>query len=271
MGDTYEENMRKRKVMVIAAAHATTTTAVAAACLFLNIPREPWLDRSDERKKYMASLLIDDDSSIANLRMGVVPFKRLCALIKAQGTVEDNHNCEVEEMVMRFLHLLSHNVKHRVLEKRFCRSRETISRQFNLILDCVIQLYKPLIADHLQAVHGSGTSSRIRTDPQFAHYFKDCLGALDGTHIHATIPIEEQDRFRGRKHRPTQNVLAACCFDLKFTYVLAGWEGTAHDQKVLDDALVRSNPFVVPQGKTKHRGVLYLCIYLMIVISEKYC
>ncbi|KAL5699529.1 hypothetical protein ACHQM5_030415 [Ranunculus cassubicifolius] len=141
----------------------------------------------------------------------------------------------------------------RVVERVSPRSgalhRETISRQFNLILDCVLQLYKPLIADHLQAVHGSGTSSRIRTDPQFAHYFKDCLGALDGTHINATVPIEEQDRFRGRKHRPTQNVLAACCFDLKFTYVLAGWEGTAHDQKVLDDALVRSNPFVVPRGK----------------------
>ncbi|KAL5717988.1 hypothetical protein ACHQM5_010934 [Ranunculus cassubicifolius] len=259
MGDSDDENKRKRKVMVIAAAHAATTTAVAAACLFLNVPREPWLNRSDERKMYMTSLLIDDDSSIANLRMEVVPFKRLCALIKAQGTLEDNQNCEVEEMVMRFLHLLGHNVKHRVLEKRFCRSRETISRQLNLILDCVIQLYKPLIADHLQVVHGSRTPSRIRTDPQFARYFKDCLGALDGTHINATMPMEEQDRFRGRKHRPTQNVLAACCFDLKFTYLLDGWEGTAHDQKVLDDALVRSSRFVVPRGKIINRG-FYTCV-----------
>ncbi|KAF5189205.1 nuclease, partial [Thalictrum thalictroides] len=76
-----------------------------------------------------------------------------------------------------------------------------------------------------------------------------CLGALDGTHITASVPIEEQDRFRGRKLITTQNVLAACSFDLKFTYVLPGWEGTAHDQRVLDDALARANPFVVPSGR----------------------
>ena len=37
-----------------------------------------------------------------------------------------------------------------------------------------------------------------------------------------------QSAFRGRK-RLTQNVLAAVSFDLRFTYVLAGWEGSAHD------------------------------------------
>ena len=42
-----------------------------------------------------------------------------------------------------------------------------------------------------------------------------------------------QDRFRGRKSFPTQNVLAAVDFDLRFTYVLAGWEGSAHDSYVL--------------------------------------
>ncbi|PIA29459.1 hypothetical protein AQUCO_06000067v1 [Aquilegia coerulea] len=79
--------------------------------------------------------------------------------------------------------------------------------------------------------------------------FKDCVGALDGTHIVASVPIEEQDKFRGRKLITTQNVLAACSFDLKFTYVLTGWEGTAHDQRVLDNALERSNPLVVPPGR----------------------
>ena len=35
----------------------------------------------------------------------------------------------------------------------------------------------------------------------------------------------------------SQNVLVACNFDLKFMYVLSGWEGSAHDSKVLSDAL----------------------------------
>ena len=35
-----------------------------------------------------------------------------------------------------------------------------------------------------------------------------------------------------------QNVLTAISFNLKFTYVLAGWEGSAHDSRVLNDASV---------------------------------
>ena len=53
--------------------------------------------------------------------------------------------------------------------------------------------------------------------------------ALDGTHIKACLPAKSVDRFRGRKSYPTQNVLAVVDFDLHFTYVLAGWEGSAHD------------------------------------------
>ena len=56
--------------------------------------------------------------------------------------------------------------------------------------------------------------------------------------------------FRGRKSFPSQNVMTAVDFDLKFTYVLAGWEGTAHDALVLRDALERENGLRVPQGNT---------------------
>ena len=55
--------------------------------------------------------------------------------------------------------------------------------------------------------------------------------------------------FRGRQNYATQNVMAVVDFDLRFTYVLAGWEGTAHDALVLRDALERENGLRVPQGK----------------------
>ena len=54
--------------------------------------------------------------------------------------------------------------------------------------------------------------------------------------------------FWGRKHTTTQNVLAAVDFDLRFTYVLAGWEGSAHDALILADALQRTDGLKVPQG-----------------------
>ena len=55
------------------------------------------------------------------------------------------------------------------------------------------------------------------------------------------------DKFRGRKGDTTWNVLAACDFDLKFTYMLSGWEGSAHDARVLEHALSEpQNGFPIP-------------------------
>jgi hypothetical protein len=57
-----------------------------------------------------------------------------------------------------------------------------------------------------------------------------------------------QQAFRGRKKDPTQNVMVAVNCDLKFTYVLAGWEGSAHDATVLADAVARADGLSVPEG-----------------------
>ena len=69
--------------------------------------------------------------------------------------------------------------------------------------------------------------------------------------------------FRGRKHTITQNVLAAVDFDLRFTYVLAGWEGSALDALILSDALERDDGLRVPPGiiQTKKK-TLTLCLIL---------
>jgi hypothetical protein len=57
-----------------------------------------------------------------------------------------------------------------------------------------------------------------------------------------------QAAFRGRKQYPTQNELGAVDFDLKFTYILTGWEGSAHDATILADALEREDGLRVAQG-----------------------
>ena len=75
---------------------------------------------------------------------------------------------------------------------------------------------------------------------------QDCVGAIDGTHVRASVPLEIQGRFRGREDGTTQNVLAAISFDLKFTYVLAGQEGSAYDSRVLNDAFTRPGGFSIP-------------------------
>ncbi|CAN1147405.1 Protein ALP1-like, partial [Linum perenne] len=49
------------------------------------------------------------------------------------------------------------------------------------------------------------------------------------------------------------NVLGVCNSNLEFIYTLAGWEGSAHDGRVLRDAFLRPNGLKVP------RGYYYLC------------
>ena len=74
------------------------------------------------------------------------------------------------------------------------------------------------------------------------------MGAIDGTHVPANVPVEIQGKFRGRKEGTTQNVLAAITFDLKFIYVLAGWERSAYDSQILGDALSRPSGLKILKG-----------------------
>lgn len=92
---------------------------------------------------------------------------------------------------------------------------------------------------------------RVRSERTYTPYFKDCLGALDGTHIPVHVPESLRPAYRNRKGDVSQNVLAACTFDMKIVYVLPGWEGSASDSRVLEDA---RNPdfetcFRIPQGR----------------------
>ena len=51
------------------------------------------------------------------------------------------------------------------------------------------------------------------------------MGAIDGTHVHASVPIQIQGRFHSRKDGKIQNVLAAATLDLKsLMYWLVGKE-----------------------------------------------
>jgi hypothetical protein len=42
--------------------------------------------------------------------------------------------------------------------------------------------------------------------------------------------------------------MAVVDFDLKFTYVLAGWEGSTHDALIIADAIESDDRFIVPEG-----------------------
>ncbi|KAH7840933.1 hypothetical protein Vadar_023496 [Vaccinium darrowii] len=102
----------------------------------------------------------------------------------------------------------------------------------------------------LKQLEGSRVPLEISTSNRFYPYFKDCVGALDGTHVAVKVSSVDAPRYRGRKGYPTVNVLAACTFDLRFTYVLPGWEGTASDSRIIKNALTREDKLKIPNERT---------------------
>ncbi|XP_062103644.1 protein ALP1-like [Humulus lupulus] len=88
--------------------------------------------------------------------------------------------------------------------------------------------------------------AEIQNNLKYFPWFKDCVGAIDGTHVSAVAPALKQLAYRGRKVDVTQNVMATCSFNMMFTYVYAGWEGTTNDSRVLLDAIRKDDNFPMP-------------------------
>jgi hypothetical protein len=63
------------------------------------------------------------------------------------------------------------------------------------------------------------------------------------------VPTHLKGRYRSRKADIETNVLGVCAPDMQFIYMLPGWEGSAHDGRVLRDAISRPNRLLVPQGE----------------------
>lgn len=94
------------------------------------------------------------------------------------------------------------------------------------------------------------TPEAIEDNPKWFPYFMDCRGAIDGSFIPISVKnLKNADArvpWRCRKNFYAQNVMAAVDFDMNFVYILPGWEGSAHDGKVLRSALEKG--FEVPDG-----------------------
>jgi hypothetical protein len=64
----------------------------------------------------------------------------------------------------------------------------------------------------------------------------------------------------------SQNVMAVCDFDMGFTFVLAGWPGSAHDMRVFKDAVTTHHHKFPhpPQGLLLHFYRLQLFISVLV-------
>ena len=116
-------------------------------------------------------VFIFDLACVENTRMDRRSFHSLCHLLKIVGQLEPSKNMGVEEMVAIFLHILSHDVKNRVVKRQFMRSGETISRRFNYVLHAVLRCHKELLKEP-EPIQENCTDERWKWFKVFFENFK---------------------------------------------------------------------------------------------------
>ena len=88
------------------------------------------------------------------------------------------------------------------------------------------------------------------------------MGAINGTHISTSTPSGRTITFIDKRSDITQNVMCACNFDMWFMYVHFGWEGSANDSRVMQDALGHAEyEFPWPPRGKKNIWCIWFWIY----------
>jgi hypothetical protein len=81
---------------------------------------------------------------------------------------------------------------------------------------------------------------------KFWPHFRNCIGAIDGTHIEVTVSLSEQAVHINRHRYCSQNVMTVCDFDMRFIFVVVGWPESAHDTHIWWDTLLNKYKEVFP-------------------------
>ncbi|KAJ1695569.1 hypothetical protein LUZ63_012267 [Rhynchospora breviuscula] len=201
-------------------------------------------DREMSGKAYILRQLNGHDMiCYDNYRISTANFYLLCDELKSKG-LECNGDVIIEEHLAMFLQMVGQGATMRKLTEDFQHSEETVWRCIRKVLHCVLLMK----SDYIKLPAADAPVHPRVKQPQFLP-FKDALGAIDGTHINAFPESDEafKERWRNRKGNMTQNVMAVVDFNGYFLYVVAGWEGSAHDNLILRRAIERG--FTVPPGR----------------------
>ncbi|PPS11092.1 hypothetical protein GOBAR_AA09556 [Gossypium barbadense] len=152
-----------------------------------------------------------------------------------QRSGETHGNVSVMEKLALSLYILGNRESNSNAAERFQRSGETVSRIFTDML----HIFARMGIDTIKPTEGQfeEVSNHIRHDTRYWPHFKDCIRAIDGTHIKACISPSCQIHYIGRKGEPTQNIMAVCDFNMCFIFAFPGWEGTTHDSRIFLQAL----------------------------------
>ncbi|KHN02584.1 hypothetical protein glysoja_043880, partial [Glycine soja] len=105
--------------------------------------KEPTHNWELERRSFLNNLYRGTEKDcIEQLRLSKSAVFNLCRILQERGGLVRTTNVPTTEAIAIFLHILTHNLKYRVVQFSYYRSKETISRQFNDVLRAVMKVSK---------------------------------------------------------------------------------------------------------------------------------
>ena len=152
---------------------------------------------------------------------------RLHNILRDCYGLKGSRELESIEALAMFLWACGTNQCQRQMHERFRRGLGTCSKVFSHVLAAMTRF-----ADDVLRPRDTTYSVLPAELLEYTPFSDGCIGAMDGTHIEVIVDKGVRDNHINRKGKPTQNVVAVCDFDTRFTYVGAGTQGSTHDMRV---------------------------------------
>jgi hypothetical protein len=167
-------------------------------------------------------------------RMSVEIFTALHDLLVFTNGLTSTNNISFIESLAMFLWIVGGPQLFSQAENRFTRSvHEVLKYMRKLGKDNIIPRDSTFSTNH----------ARVREN----HFYHTSKVQLEnGLHVKVVVPVDEMVNHTCRHGYTSQNVLAIYDFNMRFTFVVAGWPGAAHDTRILNHALANFSSFPVP-------------------------
>ena len=122
----------------------------------------------ERRRAELMSFLVHTECYRNFIRMSLHTFIQLCNKLRRTGIIKDNMRPTVEEQVVKFLHIVEHNVTNRTMQIHFHRSGDTVSCHFHSVLHAIIALHEEFLVEP----SSTNVSTYIARLSKFYTFFK---------------------------------------------------------------------------------------------------
>ncbi|XP_060200882.1 uncharacterized protein LOC132629171 [Lycium barbarum] len=149
--------------------------------------KEPCRTSMRSGNEFIQEILRENETRCyENFRMKKAVFIDLSNDLTDKYALKPTRGMSIHEMLGIFLMTCAHGVGNRMIQAIFQHFGETIHRHFHSVLKAVCKLARDIIQPHPN--YNDGCDAHKLCKQRYLPFFKDCIGAIDGTHVKARLP-----------------------------------------------------------------------------------